>query len=104
MCEKSSANEAWRDKKFAFFNHSECEAFPCHATDDRDNFNCLFCYCPLYVLGGKCGGKFTYLPNGIKDCAHCVMPHQRANYGYIAGRFQDIALKMNQNIDEAEVD
>ena len=48
---------------YRYFQNRECEYFPCHA-DSGENFNCLFCYCPLYALGDKCGGNFTYLPDG----------------------------------------
>ena len=73
-----------------FFNHKDCEYFPCHKTNDPDNFNCLFCYCPLYALKDKCGGNFRYTDNGIKDCSNCFLPHRRDNYDYIIRKFQDI--------------
>ena len=44
----------WEGKKYAFFQHKECEFFPCHPVKDAETFNCLFCYCPLYALGDKC--------------------------------------------------
>ena len=62
-----------------FFQHKDCEYFPCHKDVDIENFNCLFCYCPLYALGDQCGGDFVYLENGIKDCSGCVRPHCREN-------------------------
>ena len=40
-------------ENFKFFQHKECEYFPCHKTSNKENFNCLFCYCPLYALGDK---------------------------------------------------
>ena len=46
-----------------FFNNHECKYFPCHTMPDKDNFNCLYCYCPLYPLGDKCGGNFKYIEN-----------------------------------------
>ena len=49
----------------SYFKNTSCEYFPCHKTDG-ENFNCLFCYCPLYAFGDKCGGNFTYTENGIK--------------------------------------
>ncbi|MBP8030977.1 MAG: metal-binding protein, partial [Acetobacterium sp.] len=36
---------------YKFFQHRDCEYFPCHQADDLEDFNCLFCYCPLYALG-----------------------------------------------------
>jgi len=83
--------EYWRGKKYAFINHRECEAFPCHTGVDPDDFNCLFCYCPLYALGEDCKGNFTYTVDGIKDCSNCNIPHHRDNYGYIIGRFSEVA-------------
>ena len=77
-------------ENYKFFNHKDCEYFPCHKTNDPDNFNCLFCYCPLYALKDKCGGNFRYTDNGIKDCSNCFLPHRRDNYDYIIRKFQDI--------------
>ncbi|MCL2227819.1 MAG: cysteine-rich small domain-containing protein [Oscillospiraceae bacterium] len=89
-------DEFWRGKEYAFFSHKKCEAFPCHADGRGDNFNCLFCYCPLYILGSECGGTHKYMQNGVKDCSSCTIPHERDNYGYITSRFGDIAHKMLQ--------
>ena len=86
--------EYWRGKHFAYFQNRECEFFPCHPGADPDNFNCLFCYCPLYMLGRDCGGGCTYLPNGLKDCTGCLFPHDRENYGLIMERFAEIAERM----------
>jgi Zn-finger protein len=87
--------EYWHGKAFAFFTNKECEFFPCHTGIDPEEFNCLFCYCPLYALGDKCGGRFTYV-NDIKDCSNCVVPHRRDNYGYITGRFNEIVEAMKR--------
>lgn len=80
----------WEGKHFAFFQNRECEYFPCHKGVDEDKFNCLFCYCPLYALGERCGGNFKYLEGGCKDCSGCVIPHLPENYGRIVGRYADI--------------
>lgn len=84
-------------KNYRFFTHKDCEFFPCHKTDDRDNFNCLFCYCPLYMLGEDCGGNFSY-QNGIKDCSRCIIPHKRENYDSIIGRFSEITDAMKTKL------
>ena len=70
----------WEGKQFAFFQHKQCEYFPCHEGADPETFSCIFCYCPLYALGDQCGGNFTYTENGIKDCTGCMKPHRRENY------------------------
>ena len=82
--------EKWEGKGYSFFSNKACEYFPCHKTDSLDDFNCLFCYCPLYALGDKCGGGFKYSEKGIKDCTNCAIPHKRENYGYIISRYKEI--------------
>ena len=66
--------------KYDFFQHKDCEYFPCHKNADPETFSCLFCYCPLYALGDQCGGQFCYTETGIKDCSNCLRPHNRENY------------------------
>ena len=75
--------EDWEGKEYAFFCHRDCEYFPCHEGVEEEDFNCLFCYCPLYFLGSRCGGHFTYTKSGIKNCVGCTVPHERKNYGRI---------------------
>lgn len=81
----------WAEKHYSFFCNRDCEYFPCHPTADPDNFNCLFCYCPLYALGEQCGGAFTYNSKGYKVCTGCAFPHQRGNYGKIMERYEELA-------------
>ena len=73
-----------------FFQNRDCEHFPCHEGIAEEDFNCLFCYCPLYMLGKQCGGQFFYTEKGVKSCKNCIYPHQKENYEQIAGRFHDI--------------
>lgn len=82
--------------RYSFFQHVECEFFPCHKTDDPDDFNCLFCYCPLYALGPDCGGNFRYTESGVKDCSGCLIPHGRHSYSYIASKFGQIVEAMKK--------
>ena len=79
------------DRHYAYFCNRECEYFPCHPTDNPEEFNCLFCYCPLYVLG-----DFKYLPNGRKDCSGCLFPHRPENYDAITARYEEIAATMKR--------
>lgn len=78
-------------KKAWFFRHTECEYFPCHATDRPEDFNCLFCYCPLYALGENCGGNYSYTAQGVKNCSQCLFPHERSNYSALMNRMAEIA-------------
>lgn len=79
-----------------FFAHRECEFFPCHEGVDPDEFNCLFCYCPLYVLGDECGGEFTRTADGVKDCSPCTLPHRGdAGTKLVTERFDDLRERMD---------
>lgn len=75
---------------YDYFQNRDCPYFPCHKTA-QDSFNCLFCYCPLYALGDKCGGNFTYTEQGIKDCSACLLPHSPGGYAYVLSKFPDVA-------------
>lgn len=84
-------NDSWKGKHYSFFQNTACEYFPCHSTEHPEDFNCLFCYCPLYALGEDCGGNYRYTGNGWKDCSQCMIPHRRDNYGRITGRYEAVA-------------
>ena len=84
------ADEQWRGKHYSFFQNRECEYFPCHEGVEKEDFNCLFCYCTLYVLGRECGGSPRFTESGIKDCTDCTLPHKPENYGYVTGQFKRI--------------
>lgn len=71
---------------YQFFQNRECEFFPCHKSVNPEEFNCLFCYCPLYTMGEACGGAFCYTEKGIKDCSNCSKPHWKDNYQQIVDR------------------
>ncbi|MDR2360706.1 MAG: cysteine-rich small domain-containing protein [Oscillospiraceae bacterium] len=93
----SARNEEWFGSEYSFFSHKDCEYFPCHKGIDAENFNCLFCYCPLYALGDKCGGTFSFTERGYKNCMNCIRPHKRENYGEIIGRYPEIAEMIKKN-------
>lgn len=80
-----------KTENYKFFQHRECEFFPCHKVKDDKDFNCLFCYCPLYALGDKCGGNFVYTETGIKDCTNCLIPHGKKSWGYITEHFSQVS-------------
>lgn len=75
---------------YKFFQNRKCEFFPCHKGVEEESFNCLFCYCPLYPLGDRCGGNFCYTESGIKDCSNCLCPHIRGNYDMIMKRMNAV--------------
>ena len=80
-----------------FVQNRDCEYFPCHKGADPADFNCLFCYCPLYALGDRCGGEFTYTENGVKDCSACLFPHRPENYDRVCAKLGEIVEKNKKN-------
>jgi Zn-finger protein len=84
---------------YQFFQNRECEYFPCHSGVREQDFNCLFCYCPLYALGEKCGGNFEYTEKGVKSCVNCAFPHWRESYAAIIKRFPELAALVSGRED-----
>ncbi|WP_291325093.1 cysteine-rich small domain-containing protein [Desulfovibrio sp. UCD-KL4C] len=74
------------ENSFRFFRNHQCRYFPCHEVENNLEFNCLFCFCPLYHLE-KCGGTYE-IKNGIKWCSDCTLPHRPERYDYIIGKLK----------------
>lgn len=78
----------------SFFANKSCKYFPCHEGVDLEEFNCMFCYCPLYMLGPDCGGNFHYTEKGRKSCVDCAIPHKGAQGAEIvAQHYEDISKR-----------
>ena len=63
-----------------YFSNKDCQYFPCH--DREGEFNCLFCYCPMYTYK-DCLGHPTYKESKgkiIKVCTNCSFPHDPDHY------------------------
>lgn len=73
---------------YKHFRNIECEFYPCHQID-KESFNCLFCYCPLYQFD-DCGGNYNILPNGWKNCSQCSIPHNKNMYDYITHKLVEL--------------
>lgn len=72
-------------ENYKFNQNKSCEYFPCHQGVEADQFNCLFCYCPLYMLGNQCGGNFK-VNHGIKDCSGCTKPHDEKSFEFVMSK------------------
>lgn len=79
-----------QSNSYQYFKNENCKYFPCHRVENSEDFNCLFCYCPLYALKDKCGGNFVYKENGIKDCTNCTLPHDKDGYNHVMNHSKDI--------------
>ena len=79
---------------YRFFQNRECEFFPCHEVQDEDAFNCLFCYCPLY-LDDNCLGSGR--GQRIKDCSSCLVVHSPEMYDKVIAhlRRQDEIIRVD---------
>ncbi|MDO5725088.1 MAG: cysteine-rich small domain-containing protein [Tissierellia bacterium] len=91
------------EQSYRFFTNKACAYLPCHKTDDIENFNCLFCYCPLYMMGEDCGGNFK-MKDGVKDCTNCLLPHRPKGYDYINDKLGEYiaqkAIEYYENMGE----
>ena len=89
-----------RSNSYRFFQNRECKFFPCHEVQDEDDFNCLFCYCPLY-LDDNCIGSPEYIITGrgqrIKDCSSCLVVHSPEMYDKVIAhlRRQDEIIRVD---------
>lgn len=79
------------ENSYRFFQNRDCKYFPCHKVEENENFNCLFCYCPLYTLGVHCGGNYSYTEKGVKNCTQCCLPHSPGGYDHIRSKFPELA-------------
>ena len=82
------------ENSYKYFKNTDCKYFPCHK-GLSDDFNCLFCYCPMYSMP-NCPGSKTYIEkNGkkIKVCTDCTFPHRPENYDKII----QILIRNNNN-------
>ncbi len=68
------------ENSYRFFENRECKYFPCHK--GVKDFNCLFCYCPLYHRENCPGNPVFTEKEGrrIKVCTNCTFPHLPKNY------------------------
>lgn len=84
-----------KENSAKYFNNRWCQYYPCHKVEEEAEFNCLFCYCPLYALGERCGGSFRYTEEGIKDCSTCNIPHSEGGYEHVMAHIGDV-IKMGK--------
>lgn len=78
-----------------FFCNTACEYFPCHQGVPEDEYNCLFCFCPLYFLK-DCGGSPSLTRQGVKDCSACTLPHAPDGYDRIMERLRVEFARMRE--------
>ena len=91
------------EKHYTFFQNRDCEYFPCHKGVAEADFNCLFCFCPLYTLGEGCGGNYEYTEKGVKSCFSCSFPHEREHYDAVLARFGELAALAGRRETEHEL-
>lgn len=54
----------YMENSHRFFENKECRYFPCHK--NLEEFNCLFCYCPLYTRE-HCPENYEAVINLLKN-------------------------------------
>ena len=78
-----------KTQNYKFTQNTKCEYFPCHKVKNVEEFNCLFCYCPLYMLKDDCGGNFKYT-NGVKDCSGCTKTHLNGAFDHVMSKMSTV--------------
>lgn len=63
---------------FKFYQNNQCEYFPCHNIEksEEKDFNCLFCYYPLYLIE-DCGGNYKYLDTIINKLTKLIYNNKK---------------------------
>lgn len=87
-----------RENDFNYFQNVDCRFFPCHDTVPKADFNCLFCYCPLYHYA-DCGGTYRISEHNVKDCSKCTRNHDKDSWKYVVGRLRqhnEYVVKFNE--------
>ena len=64
------------ENSYKYFKNKDCKYFPCHK--GLDDFNCLFCYCPLYEMK-NCPGNKRYIEKNGKPLRYVQTVHFRIN-------------------------
>ncbi|MBQ2276830.1 MAG: cysteine-rich small domain-containing protein [Lachnospiraceae bacterium] len=73
----------------SFFENRACKYFPCHK--GLEDFNCLFCFCPMYHMQ-NCLGSPEYMEvkgKKLKVCTNCTFPHQPKHYEAIMNKLKN---------------
>ncbi len=86
----STEMRCFMEDSYRFFENRKCKYFPCHK--GLEDFNCLFCYCPLYNRE-HCPGNPRFIEKKgrtIKVCTDCTFPHQPRNYDIIIQILKEI--------------
>lgn len=71
------------ENSYRYFKNEQCKYFPCHDIAEGEDFNCLFCYCPLNPYEDCPGNPRIIIRESgkkIKDCTNCIFPHKPKNY------------------------
>ncbi len=81
-----------------FFRNEACDYFPCHSGISREDFNCMLCYCPLYLLGRECGGDFEYTKSGVKSCMKCTRPHDPKRWDEMMEAMKNVVRRVREEV------
>ena len=80
-------------RRYSFYQHRQCEYFPCHRGVPEEDFNCL------YALGKGGGVNCRYTAQGVKSCMDCAFPHRRENYDRVIARYDEV-MALVRKVDE----
>jgi Zn-finger protein len=82
---------------FKSVQNKDCEFWMCHKNIKEEDFNCLFCYCPLTFM--ECPGPYKKFTDkfGVtrKDCSDCGLNHNKLE---VSWNFIQHWLNLNMEI------
>jgi Zn-finger protein len=83
------------NQSYKFFQNKQCVYFPCHKGISTDKFNCMYCFCPQYLIK-DCIGKPKWVGhfNKIKDCSNCLVNHGPNSYEAIVEKVDWIEVQL----------
>jgi hypothetical protein len=74
------------ENSYRFFQNKGCVYFPCHKGIATEKFNCMYCFCPQYLIRDCVGNPIWLESNGLKDCSKCLVNHGPNSYEAIVDR------------------
>jgi Zn-finger protein len=79
----------------------DCNYYPCHDGIIEEEYQCEFCFCPIYPCNiEKTGGKIISGRDGsqIWDCSDCIIVHEKENFNKIKKGLHNIIQEISNGI------
>lgn len=68
---------------YKFFENLGCKYYPCHSGIKKGEFNCLYCFCPIFVVCKR---------HSKSGCEFCKVPHDKGSYKFMMLELNNMVL------------